>query len=252
MILFFSGTGNSRYVAQAIGTITGDKVVSINELIKNGSESILRSEYPYVFVCPTYAWRIPRVVESFIKETHFTGSDRAYFILTCGDDIGNAAHFVKIICNDKGLVFCGLAAVVMPENYIAMFNVPNKTQAEAIIQEANTHIRDIANHIESGQVWLREKVTPLGWLKSCIVTPAFYFAFVSARGFYSTNSCINCGKCAELCPLNNIKLLDGKPQWGKNCTHCMACICGCPSEAIEYKNTSKGKPRYYNIKEPLL
>jgi LysM repeat protein len=42
------------------------------------------------------------------------------------------------------------------------------------------------------------------------------------------------------------KLAEGKPQWGRNCTHCMACICACPSEAIEYKNKSKGKPRYYN------
>ncbi|MDU1855461.1 MAG: flavodoxin, partial [Clostridium baratii] len=30
-----------------------------------------------------------------------------------------------------------------------------------------------------------------------------------------------------------------------NCTHCMACICGCPVQAIEYKNKTKGRNRYY-------
>lgn len=44
--------------------------------------------------------------------------------------------------------------------------------------------------------------------------------------------------------MNNIQLIDGKPVWGKNCTHCMACICYCPQEAIEYGKKSVGKPRY--------
>nr|WP_264291386.1 MULTISPECIES: hypothetical protein [unclassified Dorea] len=29
------------------------------------------------------------------------------------------------------------------------------------------------------------------------------------------------------------------------CTHCMACICYCPAEAIEYGKKSVGKPRYH-------
>lgn len=39
---------------------------------------------------------------------------------------------------------------------------------------------------------------------------------------------------------------EGGPVWGKRCTHCMACICGCPAEAIEYGKRTVGKRRYYN------
>lgn len=74
---------------------------------------------------------------------------------------------------------------------------------------------------------------------------AFYRFFVKADAFRATDACIGCGKCVELCPLNNIRLENGKPVWGKNCTHCMACICHCPKEAIEYGKKSKGKPRYH-------
>jgi len=56
----------------------------------------------------------------------------------------------------------------------------------------------------------------------------------------------------EACPLNNIRLNDSKPVWSKNCTHCMACICGCPSEAIEYGKRSRGKPRYQCPKDEAL
>ena len=40
-------------------------------------------------------------------------------------------------------------------------------------------------------------------------------------------------------------LQNGKPLWGQDCTHCMACICYCPAEAIEYGKMSLGKPRYH-------
>ena len=79
---------------------------------------------------------------------------------------------------------------------------------------------------------------------SSAVNAGFYKGFVSAKKVYTTDKCIACGKCTELCPLNNISLEDGKVKWGNSCTHCMACICGCPKEAIEYGRRSKGKIRY--------
>ena len=60
-----------------------------------------------------------------------------------------------------------------------------------------------------------------------------------------TGGCDGCGKCAELCPVKNVTLQNGKPQWGANCTRCTACINGCPHGAIEYKNKTQGKERYY-------
>ena len=59
-----------------------------------------------------------------------------------------------------------------------------------------------------------------------------------------TDACVSCGKCAAVCPLGNIAMVARKPRWGGDCTHCMACICGCPAEAIEYGKKSLGKPRY--------
>jgi ferredoxin len=245
MILCFSGTGNSRFAAKLIGTVTGDVMVSANGLIKSGSKEALHSDKPFVFVCPTYAWRLPRVFERFIRETALTGSTRAYFVMTCGGETGNAARYIKRLCAVKGLEFMGLKSVLMPENYIALFEVPDKVKADEIIRKAVPEITSAAETIKSGLKLPEEKVRLLDRVYSTIVNPFFYPFVVHAKGFYATDACTGCGKCEALCPLNNITRASGRPAWGDRCTHCMACICACPAEAIEYKNHSKGKPRYY-------
>ena len=245
MILYFSGTGNSRYVAEKISKVTGDNVISINEILKSGNKGIIESEKPFVFVCPTYAWRIPRVVSEFIREANFKNTKEAYFILTCGGETGEAVKYIRKLCIEKGFTLKGFASVIMPDNYIAMYDTPDEEKANKIIEDATEKISYIAKCINDSKELEEEKSKLGGSLKSGLVNSLFYSAFVKTKGFYSTDKCISCGKCAKLCPLNNINIVDGRPKWGANCTHCMACICGCPVQAIEYKNKTKGRTRYY-------
>ena len=252
MVIFFTGTGNSRYVAEGIALLTNDKLVSANEFIKATKTASFTSEAPYVFVSPTYAWRIPQIFLDFIESGTFSGNSSAYFLMTCGDDIGSAGEFLTELCGKKNLDFKGVAKVLMPENYVAMYDVPNKAESEQIIADADRTIKTISELIKSGRALPFEKKSSFANLKSRQINPIFYSLFVKAKGFRVTDKCIGCGKCEELCPLNNIKLSDGKPIYGKDCTHCMACICGCPTEAIEYKKKTVGKLRYYNSKSPQL
>jgi ferredoxin len=245
MILYFSGTGNSRYAARIIQSVTGDESISMNDLIKNGNSKPLHSEKPLVFVCPTYAWRIPRVVEKFIRDNEFAGSKKAYFVLTCGDEIGNALRYINKLCAEKCFELLGLAPIVMPENYIALFKTPDKTKAEVQIQSATPEIHALAEQIKDERVLGETKSGLVGYFQSGIINSIFYYFFVKAKGFYSTDACTHCGQCAQLCPFNNVALVKGVPGWGSVCTHCMACIGGCPSEAIEYKKNSLGQRRYY-------
>ena len=116
MILYFSGTGNSRYAALRLGELTGEPVNSINQCLKEGAAIGLHSKNHYVVVSPVYAWRLPRVVERFIRQASCSGHTGIYFVLTCGDDVGNAAKYARRLCAKKGLRFCGLEPLVMPEN----------------------------------------------------------------------------------------------------------------------------------------
>ncbi|PKM73756.1 MAG: flavodoxin [Firmicutes bacterium HGW-Firmicutes-16] len=252
MIVYFSGTGNSRYVAEALAIRLGEKLVNAKEYIKEHRTAELSSENSYIFVAPTYSWRIPRIFSDFIEIGKFGGSSSAYFVMTCGDDIGSAGVYLNELCTRKGFTYKGVMAVVMPENYVALFNVTEKAEAEQMISAADRRIKQISGFISSGNDFPAEKLSFLASLKSRTINPIFYKHFVKSKGFRVTDKCISCGRCEELCPLNNIRLVDGMPVYGENCTHCMACICGCPTEAIEYKKRTVGKLRYYNSKSPVI
>ena len=96
MILYFSGTGNSQWAARRLAEALDDEVVSINCIMKEGTSAPLRSRKPFVFVAPTYAWRLPRVVDRWIRGASFAGSNDAYFVLTCGGSVGNAAAYAPV------------------------------------------------------------------------------------------------------------------------------------------------------------
>ena len=77
MILYFSGTGNSRYVARKIAQELNDELISLNQLIKEEkTDELISADKPFIFICPTYEWKLPIVVTDFIKDTKFLGSNR--------------------------------------------------------------------------------------------------------------------------------------------------------------------------------
>ena len=249
MVFYFSGTGNSQLAAKQIASELGDELVSINECLKKGGKNSFRSQRPLVFVLPTYAWRMPKVVERWIRETGFEGSREAYFVLTCGGSAGNAAAYAKKLCGETGLRFLGLAAVDMPNNYVALSNTPDEAECAALLEQAKERVASLSALMQRGDPFPDAPVSFKDRMNSGPVNGLFYALFVHDKGFSATDACTSCGKCARRCPLNNIRLTDGKPVWHGNCTHCMACIGGCPAEAIEYKSASKGNRRYYIMED---
>ena len=245
MVLYFTGTGNSRYIAERIAESLGDELLSMNDRIKTGDYSLVKTNERLVIVTPTYAWRIPRIVRDWMAETDYPYGAQAWFVMTCGSEIGNAAQYNRALCQKKRLTYMGTAQIIMPENYIAMFNAPQAEEARQIVARAEPDIDRAVSAIRAGQEFTPPRNNLYDRFMSGPVNPIFYSFFVKANAFTAGDACTGCGQCARLCPTNNIKIQNGKPVWGGDCTHCMACICRCPVEAIEYGKKSLGKPRYH-------
>ena len=114
MILYFSGTGNSRYIAERIAVALGDELLSMNDRIKAGDTSPVTSDERLIIVTPTYAWRIPNIMRDWLAETNFPSAKQAWFVMTCGSEIGNAAKYNRVLCQEKQLTYMGTAQIIMP------------------------------------------------------------------------------------------------------------------------------------------
>ena len=88
-------------------------------------------------------------------------------------------------------------------------------------------------------------------VSTLLILKPYYRWFITTKKFRTEDSCIGCGKCEKVCPLGNIRMEKGLPQWGDRCTHCMACINFCPKDAIEYGKGSVGKIRYRGPEQTL-
>lgn len=244
MIIYFSGTGNSRYAAEHLARELNDDLLDAGQQIKAGKKDTLHSDRPWIFVAPIYAWRMPQVFYNYISQTCFEGSKEAYFILTCGGDMGNADRFAAELCSKKKLQYRGTLELVMPNNYIIMFRAPEVTEARDIIAQAKPVLDTAVEQIQQRKAFPMRKAGFLDKIKSGSINKGFYKMYVKAEDFYATDSCTGCGACVNVCPLNNIELKGKKVSWGTQCTHCTACICGCPVQAIEYGKKCRGKTRY--------
>ena len=84
MVLYFTGTGNSRYLARRIAEGLEMPLYDLNTCIKAGDTAPVQTGRDVVLVTPTYAWRIPRVVSEWLGKTALTGAERIWFVMDCG------------------------------------------------------------------------------------------------------------------------------------------------------------------------
>ena len=75
MVLYFTGTGNSRYLARRIAEGLKMPLYDLNACIKAMDTAPVQTGRDVVLVTPTYAWRIPRVVSEWLGKTELTGAE---------------------------------------------------------------------------------------------------------------------------------------------------------------------------------
>lgn len=246
MVLYFSATGNTEFIAKEIAKRIDDECVNLLERIKNQDLSQIHSEKPFVICAPVYVCEIPRFMAKYLKKLPLSGSKDVYFILTSGGYCGPSGKLLKKIFKSKKMICHGHAEFKMPRNYVASEAYPmlKKDEAEERILNSYERIEQVAkdilakNKLTARHVFLFETIITVPF------NPIWCKYKLTAKDFYVEESCVGCGKCEKLCPLNNIKIIDKKPVWSDQCTHCMACIGNCPVNAIQYGDITKEKETY--------
>ena len=245
MIYYFSGTGNSRKIAERIAEEIHDYAIGITY----SGNFIPESTKSVGFVFPVYAWGIPHIMIDFIRNLKISQvPPYVYMVCTCGDDIGlTHLKFIKLM-KKKHLQVDAAWSVIMPNTYVSLpgFDVDPVEIAKQKINEARIRVKDICNKIVGQERHIVDvKTGDYPWLKSHILRPLFNALLTGDKGFTVNENCIHCEICANVCPKCNINYSsDGRPYWNGDCTDCLACYHSCPQHAINNGWFTKRKGQY--------
>ena len=266
VIYYFSGTGNSLFIARKLAGKFNARLISIAEAIKV-DVAVIDDECAG-FVFPTYFASnmdgLPLIVKRFVKKLIDIDGKYLFAINTSEHTPGTTlGAFKRLIKKQGGKLAAGF-----------VLNMSQKSLKEDLFQKGNkivgTTLKDAeskityqdrinaklslienvvsnrdAYKIETRSIALRILMFPLRML---LIKPVFLARYLKLSkrfslsfnkilpycdsSFMTNEKCIGCSVCADVCPVGNIDMIDEHPHWNHHCENCLACYVWCPQNAI--------------------
>lgn len=233
ILYVFSGTGNTLKVA-ALYKKYMNADVDIYRISKKSGQAPSPDGYDLVGIgYPIHAFVAPEPVVKFVKNLESVAYRRAFIFKTSGEGLHlNDASSYKIlkILRKKGYDVTMERHIVMPYNMIYRHS---DAMAKQMWIYAKAFVKLSCDDLAACK---REKIKlrrAMNFLMPVIGKIEQKFTHIHGPMFkVDSKKCVNCGKCAAVCPENNIVIKDGKYKFGTSCVLCMGCSFGCPQDAI--------------------
>ena len=219
MILYFSGTGNCKYVAEQIAAAVGDTAVSVED---SGGKIALEMGEIFGIVFPTHFWEIPAIMREFLEKASITAEreNYAFAIATYGTTPGCSGMDAKKLLKKKGID-------------LSMFDLSDAEKVRRQNEEADKNLALLIGNIKARVNG--NHATPKAPYFVRTMSDKLYLKARRTSNFYVEGSCVGCGLCAKQCPVKAIEIQNGKPVWIKeHCTLCLRCLHLCPKFSIQY------------------
>jgi ferredoxin len=247
MLFYFTGTGNSLYVAKRIEASPLSIPQAIHDADKHYRDDAIG------VVCPVYGHEMPQMVKDFLKNASFE-TDYFYLVLTYGHVHGGAAELAEAVLDDCGIHADYINTIMMVDNFLPGFDMEEELAIDPE-KEVEKHLEEIRADItarkkfkqavmEADREWHRK------FLEMSKAMPQEQWQ----SPYQVTDECIGCGICMRVCPAGGIRLKNQHAiHTGENCQMCMACIHTCPQKAIHLMMPEKNpNARYRNENIGLL
>ena len=242
MILFFSATGNCKYVAARLAEAVDGENVSIEDCLRDNNYTF--EDNMIGIISPTYYWGLPSIVKEFLEKASFK-TDYLYFVATYGTTPGAIGYMANKAI--QGREIDAYYSVKMPDTWTPVFDLSTPQKIAKYTKTTETEICNIIKKV--GGRCRNKHMSPCApaFLTKLIAQPIYDGNARLTSHLRVEDNCIGCGLCARKCPVQAIEMQNKKPiRVKEKCARCLRCLHCCPKFAIQYGRNTKKHGQYTN------
>lgn len=232
--IYLSGTGNTKHCIEKLVGLLDDSAKVLPLESPDVIEEI-RSAEEIVLGYPTQYSNAPYMVRDFIRQNESIWKGKKILcVATMGAFSGDGAGCTARLFKKYGAHILGGLHIKMPDS-VCDSKLLKKSLDEnrEIVRQADRKIEDVVHNIKNDK-YPREGITFLSHLAGLFGQRLWFYH--KTTGYTDklnvSSACIGCGRCAALCPMQNITIVEGKAVASDRCTMCYRCISHCPEKAI--------------------
>ncbi len=244
-LFYYTGTGNSLWVARKIAERLGETELFPMANFKNQVDDIHSDTIGLIF--PVYIWGVPAPVLRFVEFLKTSGADYIFAVAVNGGQVAGTLLQLKKVMAKHGQTLSAGFQITTPSNYIPWGGPGSREKQNGLFEKAEGRISLIADKVKEKQILPVER-GPL-WqrlLFSGMYKMSFKHVPQMDKQFWVDEKCDHCSICSKICPAGNITMDTGVPVWNHRCEQCLACIQWCPRESIQYGKKTPHYERYHH------
>lgn len=244
LMLYFSGTGNSEYIARQFSHKMNVACHSIEE--KLDFQDLIKNNKTIAFSYPVYGSCVPRSMREFVAKNQ-TAFKNKTIIIFCTQMVfsGDGAKALYRLLPSKGVFVVYAEHFKMPNNISNFWLFPIREKERMCkLQIADKKIEIACLNIKQGIV-KRRGWGALSHLLGFIQNLSWPRIEKSKCGsFRAGTECNRCGLCVQICPTQNLAMGQDRIDHKNNCMLCYRCVNQCPQKAISVLLSAKPTKQY--------
>jgi len=259
LTLYFSGTGNTEYIAKSFSRLMDAKCLSIEADVN--FTQVLKENDTVAFCYPIYGSRLPRNMREFVaKHMSDINGKKIVILVTQSLFSGDGARALTDLFWDGAIEVIYAEHFCMPNNVnnVSFLRRASERKIRKYVEKADAMMLRISQDLKAGIIKKRGfsrfsqaigSIQGKAWQgDSREVEPSERsMEFRAKKGATIHKECTACNLCVEICPVKNLANKQGKIVSKDNCVVCYRCINRCPEKAISIWFSKKPKWQYKGV-----